>query len=65
MERIVFPPGEEPTEYRSELCDLFGGWQTCPGIATAERCDIEDQTRTGRSSVIIGAIAKVGRRERH
>jgi hypothetical protein len=35
-------PGEEPTAYRSDLCDLFGGCETCPGISTAERCDFED-----------------------
>jgi hypothetical protein len=42
MERTTFPPGEGPTLYRSDLCDLFGGCETCPGISTAERCDFED-----------------------
>jgi hypothetical protein len=42
MERTTFPPGEGPTVYRSELCDLFGGCEACPGMETAERCGVED-----------------------
>jgi hypothetical protein len=42
MERVVFPAGEGPTAYRSDLCDLFGGCEACPGISTAELCEVED-----------------------
>lgn len=45
MERHEFPPGEEPTVYTSDLCEIFGGCEKCPGSATAEECQGKGQTQ--------------------
>jgi hypothetical protein len=51
MERTVFPSGEGPTAYRSNLCDLFGGF---PILKTPPMNLAISVTRSSGSSAHLG-----------
>ena len=43
MERIYFPPGEEPRVLTTDLCKVFGDCALCPGIAHAGELEVDGE----------------------